>query len=815
MTNIDNLPIAKHLEKIYTTLKNSSCHSLVLTAETGAGKSTAVPGVLLKHFTGKILMLEPRRLAVLAVAQRTALQLAEQPGETVGYRMHLNSKISEKTRLEIMTEAILTRKLLADPLLEDTNVIIIDEFHERSLQSDLSLAFLKQTMQLRDDLYILVMSATIDTEKIAAYLGSPADPAPVYHVPGRLFPVKTVYKGNISPSLAVIQELNNPSAKNRDGILVFLPGIYDIRKCFSELESYKEEADIFILHSSIKFEEQKKILQEPKTDDKRRVILSSAIAETSLTVPAISIVIDSGLSRISRYSPRTGMQHLETEMESSFSAAQRSGRAGRLGPGTCICLWNINEPRISSTPPEILRSDLSELVLTCYIWGSSKLQSFSWIDSPSKVLWETSEKFLLQTGCIEQGKITAYGKAVLSLGIEPRLACTALTGFFYTDSDALQESLKTALSFSSYKDASPALKAKYTAQIEKRIHLCSRYLKTNKKKQISATFPITTAALLAGFPDRLAKLCDSEIYQFPSGHTARLLLTENKKNNTFPEWIIAPEVDEGDFLGKIYAFEPVSSATIASWLSKHSTIISKIEVIKNSDTKESFIKFNKTETLCFGKIVLSQKKKKPQLFEIKKELTAVVHQKGFSFLPLSNKTKDLLLRTTFFIQQQNIAHINNCVIESPSENKLVKQIDLWLFPFLTETTTKINEQIIYDALYWFLPGTIIDKNVPKEIQLENGKKAKLQYQLRTRTETDSEQEIIPILKIIIQRLFGCFTSPEVMGKTVLLTLLSPAQRPLQITDNLEAFWKTTWPDICKEMKGRYPKHNWNYKISEK
>lgn len=368
-SGIENLPISPYLNEICVNLKNSPTHALILAAETGAGKSTAVPVALLENFKGKILMLEPRRLAATAIADRVSSILGEETGKTAGYRLHLESKISKETRLEVVTEAVLIRMLQSDPLLEKINVIILDEFHERSVYSDLALAFLKETMQLRDDLFIVVMSATINCQSVAEYLGNSSNPASIIKIPGRLFPVEIEYKDNESVLKAVksaveaLKLTNECSSISRNSkpvfsqsILVFLPGIYEIRKLKSELESEDIPAEILVLHSSVSLSEQRKALS-PSRDSKIRVILSSAIAETSLTVPDVAVVIDSGFSRTKKIDLNTGMEKLVTERESVFSADQRAGRAGRVKEGKCIRLWNKNEARILQNPPEILRTE--------------------------------------------------------------------------------------------------------------------------------------------------------------------------------------------------------------------------------------------------------------------------------------------------------------------------------------------------------------------------------------------------------------------------------------------------------------------------
>ena len=790
---IASLPIAPFLDSICSALTASPSHFLVLTAETAAGKSTAVPPALLTHFPGRILMLEPRRLAVLAITERIASLLGESPGQTAGYRMHLESCISPQTRLEILTEAILTRRLQNDPSLEGVNAVVIDEFHERSIHADLALAFLKEAMQLRTDLYVIVMSATIDTEQTAAFLGTENQPAPVFTVPGRQFPVTTVYAGNISPSQAVLQELRHPhvqQGRKPGSMLVFLPGIADIRRCASELQAAQTDADIRMLHSSISFQEQKKILIPPEPEAHRRVILSSAIAETSLTVPGVTVVIDSGLARINRMNVAAGMEQLVTENESVFSALQRAGRAGRTEPGTCICLWEKNEIRNTRTPPEILRTDLTQLVLECVQWGISDRTKLSWLDQPPESAWNAALELLAAMNCITPAasssgvRITETGKAVLLLGIHPRLACTALAG-----------SVSGALKYSSYKDASPEMQKRFCADLEQRIQ---------KSGLHTVRIQNTAAALLAGFPDRLAHKTDrTGIYQFPSGRLASLPDSEKKNTSSFSEWIIAPEADAGERSGKIYSYEPISPADTEKWLSDHSRHEIQTEFADSHTLRKS-------ENIYFGKILLSSKKLVPEPGDIAEAACSAVQTHGISWLPLSETVHDFLLRARFYYQCTASAADSRLVPlqHNPSDESLAHSVHEWLIPFMSNGT-HISEQTVSDALQWYLDGETVDRNVPHRITLPNGRSYKLTY------ETRPDKEIQPVLEIIIQQIFGCFKTPQIMGRPVLLKLLSPARRPLQITDDLAGFWQNTWPEICKEMKGRYPRHNWDYRITEK
>lgn len=778
-----DLPITPYLEEIFRQTKNSSCHFLILTAETAAGKSTAVPPSLLEHFPGKIIMLEPRRLAAISIASRIASTLSEPVGKTVGYKVHLENRTSKETRLEIITEAILTRQIQADPSLEGISVVIIDEFHERSIHADLALAFLKEAMALRDDLYVIVMSATIETKRLSTYLGSEQNPAPVMTVPGRQFPVSIEYAGGISVPQAIKSSLQDFSMSyGGSTILAFLPGISEIRRCRQELEEYgipDASTEVLTLHSSISLDEQRYVL-EPPQKNMTRIILSSAIAETSLTVPGVRLVIDSGLSRVNRMNIALGMEHLVTETESMFSACQRSGRAGRLGPGKCIRLWNKNDIRPESSVPEILRADITSLVLECAQWGADSPEKIDWLEAPTKAAWDEAKSLLEKLGCIKNEKITSLGKACLSLGLHPRLACVALSGYPSLCAD-----------FSNYSKSSQEVKKRFIIDLERRI---AAY----KQDQFLPHAENAPRALLNGFPDRIARLTGQNgLYQFPSGRVAHLKKEEAARHATYPEWIVAPEVDAGFSEGTIYSYMPLSSNDAAEWLSDRQ----EIKII--AELKEN--KILKNELTCFGKIVISSKKLQASPEDYSLALCTQIQQKGLSSIPLSEKTKSLILREQFYAQQ-------NSIESKSTEEKLCATCKEWLLPFLSGKT-KIDEETVYSALEWYLDAATINKNAPAQIILPNGKSRKVSYERQSSPDDRTKLVIRPVLEIIIQQIFGCMETPKVMGMPVLLKLLSPARRPLQITDNLESFWQTTWPEICKEMKGRYPKHNWDYRLA--
>ena len=789
---IQKFPITPYLEQICDTLKKSPSHFLVLTAETAAGKSTVLPLALLEHFSGKIIMTEPRRIAVLGVANRVG-ELTEKPKE-VGYKIHLESRITCETRLEVVTEAILVRQLQSDPALEDYNVVVLDEFHERSVNTDLALAFLKEAMQLRDDLFVVIMSATIDTKKLKRWLSLPKPPeeVPVISIPGRQFAVNVVYEPEKSIVSAVRQGIRY--AGDSGNILVFLPGISDIRKAQEALLETNEfsddsENELCILHSSISLEEQKLIISPASPDGKRRVILSSAIAETSLTVPGVNVVIDSGLSRVNRMDINTGMEKLTTEKESEFSAEQRKGRAGRLCEGTCIRLWEKHDVRVKDFPPEILRADLVPLVLECSERGIYSVEGIDWLDSPSVAAWTECVRLLQQLGMIKKdGRITEKGKAALTLGIHPRLAGIALMAFDKSAGKLSREGQELLIKFSSYSCSSVELQKRFIIDLESRLKGCNC-----KDSQEDREYDFL---ILCGYPDRLAKRTseagvEPAEYKFAGGRQARLY------NRNAPLWLCAPEVTAGEKEAVIFDLVELEEPKINDFLEKHSEIRQIC-----SFTQGTLQKF---EVKCFGEIVLSSKKIALSEGDYAQAWLTEIKEKGIDCLPFDAKCESLLLRAEF-IEQQNLQDSEK---EEDIHNNLYSRLKLnaneWLTPFLGGKNT-LTASTVYDALYWYLEGAEIDRFAPEILTLENGRRCKVKY--------EKLAVIQPVIEIIIQRIFGCFQTPKIYGKKVLLRLLSPASRPLQVTDDLEHFWTGAWVEICKEMKGRYPKHNWDLSIIE-
>ncbi len=814
--NIKNLPITPFLVDICKKLKESSSHFLILSAQTGAGKSTALPLALLDNFDGKILMLEPRKMAVLNVAERISHLLGEEPGETCGYTVHLDKKLSKKTRLEVMTDSIFCRRILADNELSGVSVVILDEFHERSVNLDFALALLKELCSLRDNLYVIIMSATIETEKLTKYLSKDFvigtdyqyKSVPVYKIEGRSFPVKIEYS-NQNIENEIISSLNDESLSSGGSILVFLPGIKEINLVKEKLEKSikNKNKECYILHSSVPIKEQSRLFVSSKSGTVR-IILSSAIAETSVTIPDVKIVIDSGFGKYNIFDKKQQMNHLVTQRISKFSAAQRAGRAGRICEGKCIRLWDKNENLTDTVIPEILKIDISQLVLECFAWGVKNFSQIYWLDCPSENEWNTAVILLENLNCIHNGQITELGKAVLFLGIDLRIACVALSGISF---DKINASVDFALDL-----MKKSLKNQSVLELQ-RNDLIFRINKIQKNSQKNLVFAhkftefSTENALLCGYPDRIAKKTVDKLkksvnknekaeYLFPSGKKGFLCSFGNLRlAEKTPEFILAYEVDAGESFVKIYDFFEISENSAIQFFKLKSSV--KI-FTKFSESEKS--KVEKYQTESYGKIILHEKKLPVSSDDYKEAVSYQLKKDGLKFLPMSENSKNLILRYRFFVQQIGTDKNNSAEFEDKIKN-LTENPELWLFPFLTDE--KLTEKTVFSALNWYLNGNELKKSVPNEILLSNGKILKIKYEFQN-------EKIIPVSEVIIQHIFSCMKNPKILGMTVLLRLLSPASRPLQVTNDLENFWKNTWPQICSEMRGRYPKHNWDYRVSE-
>lgn len=800
LNEIETFPVWKYTQEICNTLKNSPTRFLTLTAETGAGKSTILPLGLLEGFSGKILVTEPRRLAVLGTANRVAELLEEECGQTCGYKVHLDKKISKNTRLEFITEAICVKQLQENPEMEGISVVVIDEFHERSIHTDMVLAFLKEAMELRDDLYVIVMSATINTERLQKYLE-----CPVMKIPGRMFPVAIEYRPEAELEKVIIGQVQKGKT-----ILVFIPSIGEIRKTQNKISEYFNSDDsvqIMILHSSITLEEQKKVLV-PASEKVCRIVLASAIAETSLTVPGVKVVIDTGLSRINKIDLNTGMETLVTEKETEFSSEQRCGRAGRTEEGKCIRLWHKEDRLLKEINPEILRTNLDELILECAERGVYSRTGIDWFDAPLESGWNVSQKQLQMNGCLgKDGKITEKGRIALKLALPTRLACVAISGYDRKKKTLSEKAVSIIIKYSQYSTSPEFLKNRFLQDLNERLTRFEKeidLIQLAEKAENSAESGLPL--IMCGFADRLAMLTgiNGEIaeYQFVGGKKA--VLTVAGKPN---QWIVAPEVLSKSGKGVIFDYEPIDEKDLSCWIEENKSL----EECCNFENGK-IIKCQKEK---LGEIVIKTVKLPASENDYEKAWVGEVKEKGLEALPLDNKCQSLVLRwqmyKNFLCKQGNDSFAfkpDTTEFYTELEKQLSENVSEWLLPFITGGK-KVDSHLVYESLYWYLNGAEIEKQVPALLVLENGVKCKVSYE---KQKIVDGERIKPVIEIIIQRVFGCKRIPEICGEKVLLKLLSPASRPLQITEDLENFWTGAWKDICKEMKGRYPKHNWDYTL---
>ncbi len=818
-----DLPVVPHLDRICACLGPSVSGSpgrsktVLVTAETGAGKSTVIPLALMERYGGLVIVLEPRRLAAVAVASRMAELLGEKTGETVGYHVKNDVCAGPSTRVLVVTEALLSSRIIGDPGLSGVSAVVLDEFHERSVHGDFAAALLRDVQILRSDLVTVVLSAAMDTEKLSGFFGG----APHIHIEGRVWPVRISYMppGNGERlEQTVFRAVRSALTAEQGDILVFLPGIASIRKEKELLESSFPcggAPEIMVLHSSVGLKEQQRILAPRSGEDgKRRIILSSSIAETSLTVPGIRTVIDSGVSRFVRFYPRTGMDRLVTENESAFSAVQRAGRAGRICEGACIRLWHEQDSRPRSVPPEILRSDLSGLVLACEQRSYSRRETLEWIDAPPGPLWDAAVSLLTELDALdEKGSITERGRLMLRMGIHPRCAAV-LAGYLsgngavrtdggekksasFSDMCALVAVLADQSSSCSTVSEELAVyrERRFEAGRQRRLEIQEQDL----RRRLSAFSAETcrphsfSGLLMHGYPDRIARNegveGDAVRYLFPSGRPAGL--TPPAGYESAPLFIVAVRLDAGEREGRIFQYEPVPENEVSGFVSGKS--VCEARVFWNDGI------LKKTRVTRFGQIILKETNENLSAEDMASAWVQKVRDEGLSVLPWNSAARSFAARLRLYRTH------HGCTAGS-LEDDLMRTVDTWLSPFICGASGAgqngpLPPERLLDALRQFAGMDTVrrmDTEVPETVTLASGVRRRLDYC----------QASVPVLAVKVQELFGVEQTPCVYGNEDTLHLLSPVARPLQITNALAGFWRSTWPQVVKEMKGRYPKHKW-------
>ena len=793
-----DFPVDQIIPQLSDALATSPAALLV--AEPGAGKTTRVPLKLLdapwlKH--QKIVMLEPRRLAARNAAHRMAETLGEEVGGTVGYTVRLERRVSAKTRIEVVTEGILTRRLQQDPELSGTGLVIFDEFHERSLDADFGLALTLDIQRgLRDDLKILVMSATLDAARVAAHLGD----APVIDAPGRVFPVETRHLDKAQRqtiSADALRAVHRALDETDTSILVFLPGEAEIRRTEDALNSSGLPKNTVVrpLYGAMSFAEQDAAIR-PSPPGERKIVLATTIAETSLTIDGIGAVIDCGFRRVPRFDPASGMTALETVRVSLASADQRRGRAGRLGPGVGYRLWPEAESRAlkAHDDPEIFVADLAPLVLELAAWGVTDPKALPWLDPPPAAPFAQAQDLLKRLEALDaENKITAMGKQMVRLPLHPRLAHMVVKGH-----SALAADLAAMLS---ERDGLPrAVGVDITARLTAiRGGARDRIRQTAKQiRQIAGIkdeeTDVSPGVLVAyAFPDRIAQARGGDRrYRLSGGGGA--VLPEHDALVT-QDFLAVATTDGAAGDQKIYLAAPLSLKEIEEHF--RDQIEARDGVFWDSRTKA--VSASKSRRL--GALVLEEKPSTnadPTL--IADAMTQGVREMGLASLPWTEGAKILRARVMFLrrlFPEEGWPDL--------SDEALLASLEDWLAPYLAGISRKahLDRLDMHQIIQSLIPHELarkMDRLAPVRIEVPSGADVRIDYE----TEGD------PVLRFRLQEMFGLARTPAIAeGRSPLrIELLSPAGRPLAVTQSLETFWTNGYPSVRSDMRGRYPKHAW-------
>ncbi len=815
------LPIEPVLPALADALGTAG--SAVLQAHPGAGKTTRVPLALLGQpwLAGKsILLLEPRRLAARAAARRMASTLGQSPGGTVGYRIRRESVVGPATRIEVVTEGILTRMLQHDPTLERAGLVIFDEFHERSLHADLGLALTLQSRELlRPDLRILVMSATLDGAAVARLLGG----APLITSDGRDFPVETRYlspRSGLRLEGVVAGAVRQALTEDEGDVLVFLPGAGEIRRTADLLDGLDSSIAICQLHGQLPRPQQDAALR-PARAGERKVVLATSIAETSLTIEGIRIVVDGGYSRVPRFSPRSGMTALTTVRVSRASADQRRGRAGRTAPGVCYRLWPAAEDHhlLPRSTPEILEADLAPLALELAAAGVEDPGDLAWLDRPPAAALTEARALLHLLGALDAGgRITSHGKRMADSGTHPRLAHLLIRGQELgagapaADLVALLEERDLLRGDFGPPDADLQLRLDLIASRETpprwhgwtvdqgalhRVRQEARTWRTLLREAgatgIAAGAPPSTGLLLAlAYPDRIG--------QRRPGQAGRFLLRNGTGAATDTatliraDYLVAAALDGDRRESRIWLAAPVELADLEAHLGDQCEVE---ELVGWDDTSHAVIAVRRER---LGAIILAEAPlRAPDPVQIAAVLAQWIRREGIAALPWRSESHHLRQRLAFLYM----------AIGAPwpdvSDGALENRLEEWLQPHLTGLRRAADlerlplDRLLLDLLTWE-QRRLLDELAPSHLSVPSGSRITVNY-------TDPSA---PVLAVKLQEVFGLTETPRLAGgrAPVTMHLLSPAQRPVQVTQDLAGFWRTSYFDVQKEMKGRYPRHHW-------
>ncbi|MDB5455729.1 MAG: ATP-dependent helicase [Caulobacter sp.] len=795
------LPIHEALPALKAAL--AAREAAVLVAPPGAGKTTVVPLALLDEAWiegGKIIVLEPRRLAARAAAARMASTLGEAVGETVGFRVRLQSKVSARTRIEVVTEGVFTRMILDDPGLDGVAAVLFDEFHERSLDADLGLALARDAQGLlRDDLRLLVMSATLDGARISALLGD----APVVESQGRMFPVETRHLGRddrLRLEERVVRAVERALAEETGGVLVFLPGQGEIRRTETLLRERlrRPDVDVAPLYGALDPAEQDRAIAV-SPPGRRKVVLATSIAETSLTLEGVRVVIDCGLARVPRYDPASGLTRLETVRVSRAAADQRRGRAGRTGPGVCYRLWD--EPETRSLPafarPEILEADLSRLALDLARWGARDASNLAFLDPPPAAAFTEARSLLVRLNALDaDGALTAHGRALADMPLPPRLAHmvarAAASGqarrgaeiaAVLTEQGLGGRDLDLRHRLESFdRDRSPRARDART--------LAERWARSAGRP--SGAAPLDDALLLAeAYPERVARARGpAGEFQLAGGRGVHLAPTDALARET---WLAVGELGGGEAKDRILLAAPLDEAALRAAFADRLVAEDRLETGPGGKVRVKRL-------LRLGKLVVEERLiDKPDAALVATALAGQVRAKGLSALRLGEGVQSLRARVAF------LRALDGEAWPDLSDAALLARLDDWLEPLLhgRSSLSGLDESTLDGAIRSLLPWDLqqkLDAALPARFKAPTG----------TTVAIDYAAEAGPRIDIRVQELFGLTEHPSIAGGKIplVLSLLSPGHKPIQITRDLPGFWKGSWKEVKVEMKGRYPRHVW-------
>ena len=809
------LPILEVLEKLQNKL--SSNNTVILSAPPGAGKSTIVPLELLDApwLDGKkIIVLEPRRLAAKTVAARMSDLLGENLGETVGYRIRFESKTSSKTRIEVVTEGILSRMLQSDNSLENVGAVIFDEFHERSIYADVALALCREVQQfLREDLRILIMSATLNTQELTQLLN-----APLVESKGKSYPVDVIYseQADLFSIVESTAYVVSKAVKEQTGdVLVFLPGEGEIKKCAAILKPKYSDIEVHLLYGSLPNHQQIAAIL-PSKSGKRKIVLATSIAETSLTIEGIKTVVDCGYGRSQKFDARSGLSKLETLFISNDSAEQRAGRAGRLSPGVAYRMWSkaIHSKLIQHRTPEILDADLTALILDLSQWGVSDFTKLTWLNIPPKQSVLLAHQLLESLGAIEAsenqiGKITTHGKQIQELPCHPRIAHLLLKAkginkvHLAADIAALLEErdpfgasgkeVGVDINLRIEEMRSQRSRNSVGKSFSRLVKIADQYRKLFQEPENNEMPDVqeTGFLLVHAYPERIAcaRPGNNAQFQLSGGNLAMISHKDDLANEA---WLAIAHLDAREGVGKIFMASPLNPMDLSELIVEKDNI--------QWDFKKGVLLANKEVRL--GNLVLkSTPLQKINPVVVQKVICDAIKKDGEHLLDWSDAVtqfQNRILSLQKWNPKVSWPNFNN--------NYLITTCENWLLPYLinikkNEDLKKLNLSEILLHFLDYNQQQELNQKAPLKLEVPSGSQIKILY---------SSDGSAPILAVRIQEIFGLNESPTVnQGKIgLILHLLSPAYKPVQITSDLTNFWKNTYFDVKKELKQRYPKHAW-------